>query len=111
MHWPEPVLIGAHERDAGPVMVTVEYRVSAENREHFLADIERIARARKRDGAYAWGIFEDAADPGRFLETFFLDSWLEHLRQHQRVTKADEDAQESLLKELSESTRVTHYIA
>ena len=26
---------------------------------------------------------------GRFVETFLVDSWLEHLRQHERVTKAD----------------------
>jgi hypothetical protein len=26
---------------------------------------------------------------GRFIETFMTDSWLEHLRAHERVTKAD----------------------
>ena len=40
-------------------------------------------------GPTLWGIFRDTADETRYLETFFVESWLEHLRQHQRVTKAD----------------------
>ena len=32
---------------------------------------------------------DDAAIPGRFVEYFVVESWLEHLRQHQRVTAAD----------------------
>jgi hypothetical protein len=45
---------------------------------------------RRRDGAFAWNIFEDLAQKGRFVETFMLDSWLEDLRQHERVTGANE---------------------
>ena len=43
--------------------------------------------------AYAWGLFEDVAQPGRYLEYFLVASWLEHLRQHERVTRADQDIQ------------------
>jgi hypothetical protein len=111
MHWPEPVLAGAVEDDAGPVMVTVEYRVSVENRAAFLAAINRFGRERKRDGAYAWGVFEDTAHPGRVLETFLVDSWLEHLRQHQRVTKADRALEKQVFGLAREEPRVTHYIA
>jgi MFS family permease len=111
MHWPEPVLAGAVEADAGPVMVTVEYRIAVENREAFLAAMSRFGRERKRDGAYAWGVFEDTAQPGKMLETFLVDSWLEHLRQHQRVTKADRAVEEQVLRLTQEEPRVTHYIA
>jgi len=48
---------------------------------------------RRRDGAYAWGIAEDAADPERLVEWFFVESWAEHLRQHRRVSKSDADIQ------------------
>lgn len=111
MHWPEPVLAGAVEADAGPVMVTVQYQVAVENRGAFLAAMSRFARERKRDGAYAWGVFEDTARPGRMLETFLVDSWLEHLRQHQRVTKADRAVEDQVLRLTQEEPRVTHYIA
>ena len=55
MHWPQPIVTEAVEVDAGPVMVTVEYRIAATDREEFLAALERLAHERKRDGAYALG--------------------------------------------------------
>ncbi len=89
MHWPAPVTVHAIEPDRGPVLVTIEYHIDTKNREPFLRAIGRYAHERFRDGAYDWGIYEDTAKEGRFIETFLSDSWLEHLRQHQRVTKAD----------------------
>ena len=73
MHWPEPVVIGTVENDEGPVMVTVEYRIDPKRRDDFLSVVEKIEYERKRDGAYAWGIFQDTADTGRFVETFFVN--------------------------------------
>jgi Transmembrane secretion effector len=40
-----------------------------------------------------------------------VDSWLEHLRQHQRVTKADRSIEERVRGLLREAPRVTHYVA
>jgi len=77
------------EDDRGPALVTVEYRIDPAKRRPFLAAPDRLGRERRRDGAYRWGVFEDTADPARFIETFLVDSWLEHLRQHERVTNAD----------------------
>ena len=65
MHWPEPVITGEVEHDRGPVLVTIEYRIDPKDREAFHAALEMLARERRRDGAYAWGIFEDAAVAGR----------------------------------------------
>jgi MFS family permease len=111
MHWPEPVLAEAIEEDAGPVLVTVEYHVSPENREALLAGLARLARERRRDGAYAWYVFQDTAHPERVLETFLVDSWLEHLRQHRRVTKADRALEDHLRRLVRDTPRITHYIA
>jgi MFS family permease len=111
MHWPNPVLAGTVEDDAGPVLVTVEYHVAAEKRNVFLTAMRRVARERKRDGAYAWGLYEDTAHAARVLETFLVDSWLEHRRQHQRVTNADRMVEEHVRKLVREEPQVTHYIA
>jgi predicted MFS family arabinose efflux permease/quinol monooxygenase YgiN len=111
MHWPEPVLAEAVQEDAGPVLVTVEYRVSAEHRAPFLAALRHMARERRRDGAFSWRVFQDTAHPDRILETFLVDSWLEHLRQHQRVTQADRRVEERVRGLLREPPRVTHYVA
>jgi hypothetical protein len=77
------------EEDRGPVLVTVEYHIDPKNRGPFLRALGRYAKERRRDGAYQWGLYEDPAVDGRFIETFMTDSWLEHLRSHERVTKAD----------------------
>jgi MFS family permease len=96
MHWPAPVLSGEIESDRGPVLVTVEYIVAPIDRAAFLAAMANLANERRRDGAYDWGIYEDAAKEGVFVETFHVDSWLEHLRQHQRVTNADRILQDAV---------------
>ena len=112
MHWPTPIVTQEVDRNQGPVLVTVEYRVLTEHRDAFLIAIDELARERRRDGAYAWGIFEDTALQGSFLETFFVTSWLEHLRQHERVTNADRVLQDKLLRLLEDpNPKVTHLIA
>ena len=112
MHWPTPVISHEVEHDQGPVLVTVEYRIEPANREAFLRALERLAHERRRDGAYAWGVFEDAAEEGRFLETFLVESWLEHLRQHQRVTNADRLLQNAVHQfHVKGVPKVTHFIA
>jgi predicted MFS family arabinose efflux permease len=112
MHWPAPVIDHDIEPDRGPVLVTVEYQVRSESRGEFLAALEKLGQERRRDGAYAWGVFEDAAREGRFLETFLVESWLEHLRQHERVTNADRALQGTVDSHHLEGVpAVTHFIA
>ena len=89
MHWPAPIVASEIEHDRGPVLVTIEYRIDPKDREPFLAALKKLARERRRDGAYAWGVFEDSADLSRMVETFLVETWLEHLRQHERVSNAD----------------------
>lgn len=98
MHWPAPVLSGDIDDDRGPVQVVVEYQIAPEERDAFLAAIRNLGSQRLRDGAYDWDIFEDAAAPGRMVEVFLVASWLEHQRQHHRVTLADQDVQAALLR-------------
>ena len=111
MHWPVPVLSQHVESDAGPVLVTIEYRIIAAERAAFIRALERLSRERGRDGAYAWGLFEDVAEPGRFLETFRVESWVEHMRQHERVTKADRELQRQIDALLTSPPTIAHLIA
>ncbi|MGD0027151.1 MAG: MFS transporter, partial [Xanthobacteraceae bacterium] len=112
MHWPAPIAAQEIEQDRGPVLVTVEYRIRPQDREAFLEAIANLEHERRRDGAYAWGVFEDAAEEGRIVETFLVDSWMEHLRQHERVTNADRLVQEAVHRfQLAGAPKVTHFIA
>ena len=97
--------------DAGPVLVTVDYQVEAGHREEFVDALQRLSRQRRRDGAYAWGLFESATTPGRYVETFLVESWLEHLRQHERVTRADRLLQAAVQKLVRGEPEVMHFIA
>jgi MFS family permease len=111
MHWPAPVLAQAVAGDAGPVLVSIEYRIDPKDREAFVAAMTRLARTRRRDGAYSWGVFEDTAHPGSFVETYLVDSWLDHLRQHERVTRADGALQDQVRSFTRTEPRITHYVA
>lgn len=62
----------------------------------FVAPLRRFKAVRHRDGAIAWSVWEDAAAPGRVIESFVVESWVAHQRQHDRVTHADRIDQETL---------------
>lgn len=96
MHWPAPQLAHDVDHDRGPVMVTIEYQIEPARAAGFLAALRDLARERRRDGAFAWGVFEDVAAPGRYVEYFMVESWAEHLRQHARVTNADRVLQDAV---------------
>jgi quinol monooxygenase YgiN len=97
----------------GPVMVLVEYTVAAEDRADFLRTLKRHAEARRRDGAYLWGVSEDAAQPEQIVEWFFVESWAEHLRQHERASHADAEIHGQLIgyHQREERPTVRHLIA
>lgn len=67
-HWPEPLTSEVIEHDRGPVLILIEYHIPRENRVPFFACLKRLAAARRRDGAYGWGITEDASDPEKIVE-------------------------------------------
>ncbi len=109
-HWPTPITTHAIEQDRGPVLVTVEYRIDPKNRGEFLGALHRYSQERRRDGAYLWRVFEDPAHEGRFIEIFMADSWLEHLRQHARVTRSDRRHEEAVRRFLVGPAETTHLI-
>ena len=96
---------------AGPVLVTVDTgSIRATGRRFLLPST--LGYERRRDGAYSWGVFEDAAEDRAFAGDFLVESWLEHLRQHDRVTNADRVVQDAI-REFGAATEptVTHFIA
>jgi MFS family permease len=110
-HWSEVAAAPGVETEHGPVLVTLEYRIDPERRAEFLEAIRPLRQARLRDGAFAWDLFQDAADPGLYLETIHEESWVEHLRHHERVTEADRVIQERVAALLREPPVVRHLVA
>ena len=75
--------------DDGPVMVTVEYQIDLADARAFAEVMQKTRRARLRQGALSWGLFRDTSAPGRYIEYFVDESWVEHLRRLERFTAAD----------------------
>jgi MFS family permease len=82
------VVIEPHPED-GPVLITVEYRIRLTDYSDFTRAIHQLREVRMRDGAIRWGIYQDTAEPERMIETFVVESWIEYLRQRERLTAAD----------------------
>jgi MFS family permease len=112
-HWRMPVIVKdlRPELDAGPVLVTLEYRVNRDQTEKFLEAIHEYGRVRRRDGAYRWGVYRDLEDANRYVETFLISSWAEHLRQHERSTKADREVEDRLQAYVTGVPKVRHLVA
>ncbi|GGS69354.1 MFS transporter [Streptomyces griseoviridis] len=110
-HWPEPPLVFEPGPADGPVLVSVTYRVAPEHWGAFTRRMRRVARSRHRTGALSWGLYQDGSDLGRFVETYLVASWAEHLAQHHtRVTVTDRRSEEAARALLVEGTapEVTH---
>jgi hypothetical protein len=96
--------------DLGPVLVLVHYNIARKDRDAWLHIVTRLAGERRRDGAHAWGVTEDASDPSHLVEWFLTESWNEHLRHHLRVSVADADVQHEAGRfNIGGAPRVEHY--
>jgi MFS family permease len=94
LHWPDPVYVTEPHPLDGPVLVTIAYQIDPARADEFVAAMREVKRILQRDGAVRWGLFVDPAQPTQYLETFLVESWAEHMRQHARVTMEDRIVQE-----------------
>jgi quinol monooxygenase YgiN len=99
--------------DEGPVMVTIEYLIDPARAEAFAAVMQRTRRARLRQGALSWGLFRDVARPGRYIEYFVDEDWVEHQRRLERFSAFDAElrAQRLAFHLGSEPPVTTRYVA
>jgi MFS family permease len=109
-HWRMPAAIPTEIDDAGPVLVTVVYFVDPDRVAEFMKTIHEYGRIRRRDGASRWGICRDLETPDRYLETFVVASWAEHVRQHDRLTRADSQLEDRLSKCIRGEPSVRHLV-
>jgi MFS family permease len=111
-HWRMPVVIEevGTDLEQGPVLVTVEYAVTPKQTAEFVQAMHEYGRIRRRDGAYQWAIFRDTEVADRYLEIFLVNSWAEHLRQHERQTQADRELEGRISRCVSREPVVRHLI-
>jgi len=73
-------------------VITVEYRIAAEDRRAFLSAMAERRRIRRRDGARHWSLLRDLADPEIWIERFHLPTWTDYVRHNNRMTHEDAPA-------------------
>ncbi|MGP6487121.1 MFS transporter [Duffyella gerundensis] len=95
----------AHGR--GPVMVSYEYAIDPATGYDFMVAIQEMRRVRRRGGAISWSVYEDVQQPGIFVETFVIGSWMEHLREADRHTMNDLKIQRRVHAFLADNARPT----
>lgn len=113
LHWPMPSVALELDPEDGPVLVTVEYRIDPAKSRDFVKAMNALRKLRLRDGATSWRLYQEVADPGRYVENFIVKSWAEHLRQHERVTQADRAIEDSVrvFHIGHEPPAVSHFVA
>ena len=112
IHWRLPTLAAdpAQDLDDGPVLVSVEYIVKPQEDDAFLHAMHEQERVRRRDGASRWGIYHDVESADRYVESFIIATWAEHVRQHARQIQADRQLEDRIQKLVQGSPRVRHFL-
>ncbi|PJG49883.1 MFS transporter [Sphingobium sp. LB126] len=87
--WREPETVVPIEPRSGPVVVTIEYRISAGSVVPFLVAMSERRRIRRRDGAHGWSLLRDLGDPELWVERYHVSTWLDYVRHNSRRTVAD----------------------
>ena len=112
-HWPSLSISNEPELDEGPVLVVIEYRIDQTKSIDFTNAMRALKTIRCRDGAIRWNLFHDITDPGHYIESYIIESWGEHLRQHERITVSDKEIEDRVLSFHTgkEPPIVMHFIA
>ncbi|HZD50326.1 MAG TPA: MFS transporter [Silvibacterium sp.] len=111
-HWRVPAALAGNPAidDAGPILVTIEYPILPEHEAAFVQALYEYGRIRRRDGAYRWGVFRDLEKPHHYMELYLVNSWAEHLRQHERSTLADRGVEDRVFSYVSGKAIARHLV-
>ena len=93
----------------GPVLITLTYDVPESDAVAFGEAMGHVGRSRRRTGALRWELFRDGSDPTKFVESYLVGTWAEHLRQHEdRLTGADRRVEEQARRFARGEPRIAH---
>ena len=111
MHWRRPEAAQDIADDRGPILVKIGYWIDPPDRDRFLRAMDELGHERRRDGAFAWGIFEDMGELGRFEEGYLIESWLELMHLRERVTNEDRILEDEISEMLTRPPHIEFLVA
>ncbi|MDT8397138.1 MAG: MFS transporter [Pseudomonadales bacterium] len=111
-HWKTPTPLIPVSPEQGPVMISIRYQVNSSHVPEFLTLMQQLGKARKRDGAFEWQLMQDTSGHDSYLEFFMVYTWLDHLRQHERISTQDAQLQHQIKLLLLTDTIpvITHFV-
>jgi MFS family permease len=107
-----PQLSTSHLKSDGQALITVEYRIDPKSTDEFERTMRQLGVILKSEGFAYWELFQDPADNSRYIEIRIAETWTEHMRQHERVTKNVQIMEDKVRALVKDGTRpiVSHYI-
>ncbi|MGD9955699.1 MAG: MFS transporter [Candidatus Nanopelagicales bacterium] len=109
--WPLPESMPADDELDRRARVDVEWEVPADRRAEFLAAMPALRRSRRRTGARRWTLSSDVERPTRFVESWTVDSWHDHLEQHElRQEPEDAEASRAVRRIVGPPVEIRHFV-
>jgi hypothetical protein len=110
-YWIPPPVAVERQPGTGPIVVSIEYQVAADQEAQFLAAMETMRRSRLRSGASRWGLYRVGEHPDIFTEQFQVPTWREHQLQHDgRLTAEDQAIEDAAFAHILGTPRTRHLI-
>ena len=94
-------------------LITIEYnKIDAKLSDEFQRNVHELGRMLKSEGMAYWELFQDPADKGHYIEIRIADTWTDHMRQHEYVTKNVQDMENRIRELIKDSPQpiISHFI-
>ena len=101
------------KQDDNRALVTIEYKnIDPKLSYEFERSIHELGRILKSEGMAYWELFQDPSDISHYIEIRIADTWTDHIRQHENVTKNVQDMENRILELIKDCPQPTilHYI-
>jgi MFS family permease len=113
-HWSLPPQSSIDpKQDDNRALVTIEYKnIDPKLSHEFERSVHELGRILKSEGMAYWELFQDPSDISHYIEIRIADTWIDHMRQHENVTKNVQDMENRILELIKDCPPPTilHYI-
>jgi MFS family permease len=113
-HWslPPQSLVDPSQNE-NQALITIEYnKIDPKLSHEFEQSVHELGRLLKSEGMGYWELFQDPSDISHYIEIRIADTWTDHIRQHEYVTRnvqVMEDRIRALIKDGPQPI-ISHYI-
>jgi MFS family permease len=113
-HWslPPQSLINPSQSE-NQALIIIEYnKIDPKLSDEFEQSVHELGRILKSEGMAYWELFQDPSDIGHYIEIRIADTWTDHMRQHEYVTKNVQVMENRIRKLIKDCPQpiISHYI-